>query len=79
MTKENKKLIKEKENKLKEIEKLSKKNYENFLYYFNDYQTTKNYKSFNLYKILLQDIFYYQDKKTEIKEEIKELIKYTPF
>lgn len=73
MKKENKKLIKEKENKLKEIEKLSKKNYENFLYYFNDYQTTKNYKSFNLYKILLRDIFYYQDKKTEIKEEIKEL------
>lgn len=73
MKKENKKLIKEKENKLKEIEKLSKKNYENFLYYFNDYQTTKNYKSFNLYKILLQDIFYYQDKKTEIKEEINEL------
>ena len=73
MKNENKKLIKEKENKLKEIEKLSKKNYENFLYYFNDYQTTKNYKSFNLYKILLQDIFYYQDKKTEIKEEIKEL------
>ena len=73
MKKENKKIIKEKENKLKEIEKLSKKNYENFLYYFNDYQTTKNYKSFNLYKILLQDIFYYQDKKTEIKEKIKEL------
>ena len=73
MKKENKKLIKEKENKLKEIEKLSKKNYENFLYYFNDYQTTKNYKSLNLYKILLQDIFYYQDKKTEIKEKIKEL------
>ena len=73
MKNENKKIIKEKENKLKEIEKLSKKNYENFLYYFNDYQTTKNYKSFNLYKILLQDIFYYQDKKTEIKEKIKEL------
>lgn len=73
MKNENKKLIKEKENKLKEIEKLSKKNYENFLYYFNDYQTTKNYKSFNLYKILLRDIFYYQDKKTEIKEKIKEL------